>query len=425
MFVAQHLPDTASRWAPPCYTQRMKTQTDPRQIEEFLTRSVAAIYPSPDALRERLLSGERLTAYVGIDPTSTYVHLGHSTNYLLLERLHKLGHRIVVLVGDFTAMIGDPDKGAARTRLTADEVRANLATFKEQIGKVLPFDDAENPIEFKFNSAWLKELGFADIVDIASSFTVQHMIERDLFERRIKEQKPLYLHEFLYPLMQGYDSVAMSVDLEIGGTDQTFNMLAGRTLVRRMQDREKLVLATTLLENPVTGEQLMSKSKGTGISLGSDANDMFGKTMALPDEAIIQVFVDCTRVPLDEIDAKRARLDAGENPKDLKLELALEIVRMYHGKDAAADAMTSWIAAFSQKGIPENIPAYPVTPGMTILDAIVHHGLVSSRTEARRLFEQGAVTDLSSGEKISDPSMPLSASLTTKIGKHRFATFTI
>lgn len=401
----------------------MHVQTDPQNIEEFLTRSVSAVYPSADALRERLLSGERLTAYVGIDPTSTYVHLGHSTNYLLLERLHALGHRVVVLVGDFTAMIGDPDKGAARTRLTPEEVQANLATFKEQIGKLLPFDDEKNPIEFKLNSAWLSKLGFAEVIDLASSFTVQHMIERDLFERRINEQKPLYLHEFLYPLMQGYDSVAMSVDLEIGGTDQTFNMLAGRTLVRRMQDREKLVLATTLLENPVTGEQLMSKSKGTGIALNASPDEMFGKTMALPDEAIIQVFTDCTRVPLEEIDAKRARLSAGENPRDLKLELALEIVRMYHDAEAAADAMTSWIGAFTEKGIPENVPAYPVTTDMTLLEAITHHGLASSRTEARRLFEQGAVTDLATGTKITDPSHAIQGSLTVKIGKHRFATF--
>ncbi len=402
----------------------MKTVTDPALIDELLTRSVAAVYPGADALRTELLTGRRLTAYVGIDPTSTYVHLGHSTNYLLLERLHKLGHRIIVLVGDFTAMIGDPDKGAVRTRLTKEQVQENLATFKQQIGKVLPFDDQENPIEFRFNSEWLSKLGFEELLDLASNFTVQHMIERDLFERRLKERKPLYVHEFMYPLMQGYDSVALEVDLEIGGTDQTFNMLAGRTLVKRYQDREKFVLATTLLENPATGEALMSKSKGTGVGLGESPADMFGKVMALPDEGIVQVFLDCTRLPVAEVEAIKRRLDEGANPKDLKLELATEIVRMYHDDAAAEHAKESWIAAFSERGIPTDIPSYPVPAGTALLDALVMHALVDSKTDGRRLFDQGAVTDLGSGAKIGDPGTPVSGSITVKVGKHRFATFT-
>lgn len=423
MFSAKHsgMSDTRS----PGTLSFMKVSTDPDKIDEFLNRSVAAVYPNAEALRTELSSGKRLTVYVGIDPTSTYVHLGHSTNYLLLERLHKLGHRIVVLVGDFTAMIGDPDKGAARTRLTADEVAHNLTTFKEQIGKVLPFDDKENPIEFKLNSEWLNKLDFGQIIDLASNFTVQHMIERDLFERRLKEQKPLYVHEFMYPLMQGYDSVAMEVDLEIGGTDQTFNMLAGRTLVKRIQDREKFVVATTLLENPATGEALMSKSKGTGIGLNESPTDMFGKVMALPDEGVVQVFIDCTRLSMDDIEVIKQRLAGGENPKDIKLELGVEIVRMYHDKDAAADAMTSWIAAFSEKGMPADIPSYPVDAGMTLIDALVKHALVTSKTDARRLFEQGAITDLEADEKLSDPTFVIKKSLTLKIGKHRFATFTV
>lgn len=403
----------------------MQPSTDSRQIDEFLTRSVAAVYPSVDALREVLASGKRIRVYVGIDPTSTYVHLGHSTNYLLLERLHQLGHEIVVLVGDFTAMIGDPDKSSARVRLTKEEVQENLASFKEQIGKVLPFDDTTNPISFRFNSEWLSKLGFGDVLDLASNFTVQHMIERDLFDRRIKEQKPLYVHEFMYPLMQGYDSVALEVDLEIGGTDQTFNMLAGRTLVRRYQDREKFVLATTLLENPATGEALMSKSKGTGIGLNESPNEMFGKVMALPDEGVIQVFVDCTRVPLSDIELKKERLASGENPKNLKLELGLEIVTMYHGADAARAAMESWVATFSEKGTPTDIPQYPVDAASTLIDALVKHALVTSRTDARRLFEQGAITDLATDTKLDDPMMPITAPLTVKIGKHRFATFTL
>ena len=404
----------------------MNVSTDHDKINELLTRSVAAVYPNAEALKARLSTGDRLTVYVGIDPTADYVHLGHSTNYLLLERLHQLGHRIIVLVGDFTAAIGDPtDKASARVRLTKEEIKKNLETFKDQIGKILPFSDTKNPIEFRFNSEWLSALDFAMLTELASCFTVQQMLERDMFEKRIEDQKPLYVHEFFYPLMQGYDSVALEVDIEIGGTDQTFNMLAGRTLVRRYQDREKFVIATTLLENPATGEKMMSKSKNTGIGLNESPDQMFGKAMALPDEGIIQVFIDCTRLSLDEIEAKKQRIAAGENPKDLKLELAHEIVQMYHGKEAAADAMTSWIAAFSEKTRPETIPAYSVTSGTTLVDALVEHALVTSKTEARRLFEQGAITNLDTDEKIEDPSFTINAPLAVKVGKHRFAQFDI
>src|SRR6266403_2544048 len=231
------------------------------KIEEVLTRSIDTVYPSKEVVLKALSSGKPLRIYMGIDPTATYVHLGHSTNYIILKRFHELGHKIIVLIGDFTAMIGDPsDKSAARKKLTKEDVENNLKTFKEQIGKILDFSNKENPIEFRFNSEWLAKLTFEDSVALASHFTVQQMIERDTFEKRLKDQKPLYVHEFFYPLMQGYDSVALEADIEIGGTDQTFNMLAGRTLVKTYKQREKFVISTTLLENPVTGEKLMSKS---------------------------------------------------------------------------------------------------------------------------------------------------------------------
>ena len=253
----------------------MKISTDKRAIDEIVSRSIAEIYPSKDAFAKKLHEGKQLTFYVGIDPTADYVHLGHSTNYLLLERLHKLGHKIIVLVGDFTAMIGDPsDKTSMRTPLTEEEVKTNLKSFKDQIGKILDFESKDNPIEFKFNSQWLSPLTFKDSVELASNFTVQQMLERDAFEKRIKQQKPLFVHEFFYPLMQGYDSVAMNVDGEIGGTDQTFNMLAGRTLLKRYKNKEKFVITTTLLENPETGEKMMSKSLGTGIGINEPPKEM-------------------------------------------------------------------------------------------------------------------------------------------------------
>jgi tyrosyl-tRNA synthetase len=402
----------------------MHTNTDPTLIEELLSRSVDTVYPDAEQLREALSSGKQMSIYVGIDPTADYVHLGHATNYLMLERFHQLGHKLIVLVGDFTAMIGDPtDKASARVRLTREEIEKNLATFKEQIGKILPFDDKKNPIEFKFNSEWLRELNFEKLADLASSFTVQQMLERDMFEKRIKEQKPLYVHEFFYPLMQGYDSVALDVDIEVGGTDQTFNMLAGRTLVKRYLGREKFVITTTLLENPATGEKMMSKSAGTGIGLNESPDQMFGKVMALPDEGIIQVFVDCTRTPLSEVEKKYERLNAGENPKNLKLELAEEIVRTYHGEDEAKAAHEAWIRTFSEGAAPEDVAEHPIERGTQLIDALVQVELASSKTDVRRLIENGAVTNLDSGEKIADAMLVIDAPIRLKVGKHRFAKF--
>ena len=371
----------------------MTVSTDPAAIEEVLTRSVAEILPHRDGMREKLLSGKQLSFYVGIDPTADYVHLGHSTNYLLLERLHALGHKIIVLVGDFTAMIGDPsDKTSMRVQLTKEEVLENLKSFKVQIGKILNFEDTQNPIEFKFNSEWLASLTFADTVELASNFTVQQMIERDAFKKRLAAEKPLFVHEFFYPLMQGYDSVALEVDAEIGGTDQTFNMLAGRTLLKRYKNKDKFVITTTLLENPETGEKLMSKSLGTGVGLDESAKSMFVKTMQLPDPGVMQCFVDCTRLTLQEIEEYRTRLANKENPRDIKLALAEEIVRMYHGDDEAKKAREDWISEVSEKNIADDVKSITIPAGpLTVLDHVMSVGVVESKSKARQLILQGAI----------------------------------
>ena len=362
-----------------------------KAIEEILTRSIDAIYPSREVLEGMLKTDKKLRVYMGIDPTATYAHLGHATNYIVLKRLHDLGHKIIVLIGDFTAMIGDPsDKTAARKRLTKEQVSENLRSFKEQIGKILDFNDVNNPIEFRFNSEWLSKLNFEEIVDLSSNFTVQQMIERDVFKKRVAEKKPLYVHEFFYPLMQGYDSVALEADVEIGGTDQTFNMLAGRTLVKAIQNREKVVVTTTLLENPVTGEKLMSKSLGTGIGLDEEPNEMYGKTMALPDEAIIQCFIDCTYLTMDEIRQLESDLKSGTNPRDIKARLAFEIVKMYHNAAAAQKAQENFENVFSRKENPENIEERSVE-SKDIVNIMVEVGYATSKSGARRLVEQKAV----------------------------------
>ena len=397
-----------------------RIDTNPDKINELLTRSVDTVYPSRGALEEKLKKGEQLRVYMGIDPTSSYVHLGHTTNYIILRRFHELGHKVVVLVGDFTAMIGDPsDKNAARIRLTKEEVQKNLKDFKEQIGKILDFSDAKNPVEFRLNSEWLASLTLEKAAELASNFTVQQMLERDVFEKRIAEKKPLYVHEFFYPLIQGYDSVALSADVEIGGTDQTFNMLAGRTLVERLLHKEKFVITTTLLVNPKTGEKLMSKSQGTGIGLNEDPTAMFGKIMALPDEGMIQCFIDCTYLPLAEIKALKQNMK--KNPKEVKMRLAREIVAQYHSPLDAEQASDEFNKVFSQGDLPDTMPEITVPYKKTELQILVSDsGLVSSKSEARRLIEQGAVEI--NGTRRGDVSeiVDIENGLTLRIGKHRF-----
>jgi len=393
---------------------------DKGQIEELISRSVDKIYPTKSHLKKLLMSGERLTVYVGIDPTADYVHLGHSTNYLLLERFHKLGHRVIVLVGDFTAMIGDPsDKSSARVQLTREEVVKNLSSFKKQIGKILDFEDKKNPIEFKFNSEWLSSMTFEDVVMLASNFTVQQMIERDAFKKRLAENKPLYVHELFYPLMQGYDSVSMNVDIEVGGTDQTFNMLAGRTLLKRYKDKEKIVITTTLFENPETGEKLMSKSLGTGIALNEKPFEMFAGVMRLPDNSIVQAYIDCTRISLEEINTIKRRMTLGDNPRDIKLELAYEIVKMYHSSEEANRSREKWLSTVSGDNIADDIPVIKVTSNkLPLVNLATTLDPTMSNSQARRLIEAGGMKLDGKKVTVDEPASLKNGSI-VQLGKKR------
>ena len=398
----------------------MEIKKDEQLIKEAISRSVDRIYPTADKFEEMLRSGRQLRIYMGIDPTAPYVHLGHATNYLLLRRLHDLGHKIIVLIGDFTAMIGDPsDKDALRKLLTKEEVKENFKTFKKQISKIIDFDNKKNPVEVVFNSKWLAKLTFTELVELASNFTVQQMLERDNFEKRLEERKPLYVHEFFYPLMQGYDSVALLADVEIGGTDQTFNMLAGRTLLKKYKNKEKIVVTTTLLENPATGEKLMSKSLGTGIGLFEEPNEMFGKTMALPDTAIIQCLIDCTRLPLAEIDKIKNDLAAGANPKDAKTRLAWEIVKLYHSEKKADEARNYFIRAFQKKEMPADVELVEVPRGALLSEVLLSRGLIKSKADYRRLIG-GMAVKKANGDIIADPFFKIEEDVELKIGKKNF-----
>ena len=328
------------------------------------------------------------------------------------------------MIGDFTAQIGDPsDKAAARVRLTKEQVQENMKTFKEQIGLILDFENTDNPIEFRHNSDWLAPLTFEEIVDIASNFTVQQMIQRDVFERRLQEEKPLFVHEFFYPLMQGYDSVILDADVEVGGTDQTFNMLAGRTLQKRYNNKEKFVVATTLLENPVTGEKLMSKSKGTGVPLDASPVEMFTKIMQLPDQGIIQCFIDCTAVSMEKIKDMQTKVSDGEvSIRELKIHLADTVISALHNETAATEAKQEWEQAFvDQSQAPSDAVVVEISEAENLLELLEKGQVINSRSEGRRLIKNKAVRVLGANEKvISDPNEMISRSTDLKIGKQRF-----
>ncbi len=372
------------------------------KITELLTRGVANVYPTPDFLEKELKSGRQLTLYTGYDPTGPSLHIGHGITMLKLRQFQDLGHKIIMLIGDFTAMIGDPtDKSAARTRLTREEVLENCKKYQEQAATILNFS-GENPVEVKYNNDWLGKMNFADVLELSSHFTVQQILERDMFEKRIKEEKPIFLHEFLYPLMQGYDSVAMGVDGEVGGNDQTFNMLAGRTLMKEMLHKEKFVLTVKLLADE-NGKK-MGKSEGNMIALSDSPEDMFGKVMTWGDGVIRNSFELCTRLPMSEIE----EIMKAENPRDAKLKLAFTITEAFLGTQAAEQGRDYFAKTIQNKERPDEIPE--LTPSVyDIVTVLVEAGFVKSKSEAQREIEGGGVkindvkvADYKSGVQVGD-----------------------
>lgn len=389
-----------------------------KDIEVFLSKGVENVFPSKEAFVKALNSGKQLTIYLGVDPTGPTLHMGHAIPLMKLSALQKMGHKVILLMGDFTAMIGDPtDKSATRKKLTRTEVMNNLKSYKKQAATFLSFTGS-NAAEIKYNSTWLSKMSFADVVELASNMTVQQMIERDMFSNRLKEGKPIHLHEFLYPLMQGYDSVAMDVDAEIGGNDQTFNMLAGRNLLKALKNKEKFVLTTKLLVDS-TGKK-MGKSEGNMITLADNAKDMFGKVMSGADNLIIPSYELCTRVSDEEIEKEKAFLANGGNPRDAKMRLAVAITEVYHGKEAAEKAKESFVSAFSTGSMQEDAPEVAVTKGTLISDLLTTHKLVASKTEFKRLISEKAIKDLKSGNSLESFDVKVEGDMDLKVGKHRF-----
>jgi len=402
----------------------MFIDTNPKKIKEILSsRYIEKIWPSKKTLREVLESGKRLTIYIGVDPTAPRLHLGHSTNLFLLKKFQKLGHEVIFLVGDFTAQIGDPTgRISLRKPLGRKEILENCKNYKNQAGKILDFKSGENPVKIKFNSSWLSKLSLEEVINLAAKITVGQMTKRDMFQRRIKEEKEIYLHEFLYPLLQGFDSVAMNVDIEIGGNDQTFNMLVGRNLVKDYQKREKLVITTKLLINPKTKRKLMSKSEGNFISLDEKPEEMYGKIMALPDEVIIICFNLCTEIPDKEVKKiEKSLREKKMNPREVKAKLAREIVSIYCGRSKAKNAQEEFNRVFREKKIPSFLPAFIVPHKFYLLvNLLLDLNLAKSKSEAKRLILQRAVKI--DGKTMEDwqKKIKIRDGTIIRVGKRRF-----
>lgn len=367
-----------------------QVNTDKKAIEELLTRGVEKIYPNKAALEKELLTGKRLRLYCGFDPSAKSLHIGNAILINKLAQFQKMGHEVIFLIGDFTGMIGDPtDKTSVRKKLTREEVSQNSSEYKNQAEAFLDFK-GDNAAMVRYNSEWQDKLTFKDLIELSSNFTVQQMIIREMFQRRLKEEKPIYLHEFLYPLAQAYDSVAMEVDLEIGGNDQMFNMMCGRDLIKNLKNKEKFVLTTKLLAD-ADGNK-MGKTTGNALFLDQSANDIFGTVMSWPDEIIPIAFELCTQVELANIDKIKERLSNGENPKDIKIELALEITTIFRGVDLAKKAAEYFQTTISEKSAPTDIAEVPITADGNLFSAVVSfYGTKKSKNDLRRLFEQKAV----------------------------------
>lgn len=391
-----------------------------KKVNQILNRGVVVdVLPSKEEFRERLMSTDPMRIYIGADPTSTSLHLSHAKNYMLLEEIRQLGHQVFVLFGDFTARIGDPtDKMATRDRLTAEKVQQNVDEWVEQIKPLMNFEAEENPPKVVFNSEWLSDLDFEDVIGLASEVTVQQMLDRDMFSRRMEAEEPIHLHEFMYPLMQGFDSVALDIDAELCGTDQTFNALIGRGLVKKELDKEKFVVTVNLMEDPKTG-RLMSKSQGTGVFLDSDPFDMFGGVMSQSDEMTEIILVNNTRVPLDEIQ----EILAG-HPLEAKKRAAFEVVKIFHGKSAAKQAKVKFEALVQGKDVDtQELPEVEVAQTNPSVFSIVRECLDSdtSNSQVRRLIDQGAVKV--NGKKFEDQDREVKIpedGVAVRVGKKRW-----
>lgn len=363
---------------------------------------------------EKLKAGKQLVVKAGFDPTAPDIHIGHSVLLRKMKHFQDLGHKVVFLIGDFTGRIGDPSgKSKTRPRLTEEDVNRNAVTYKEQVFKILDKDKTV----IDFNSRWGDKMSFADVLKLTSHYTVAQMLERDDFSKRYKGGQPIAMIEFMYPLVQGYDSIALNADIELGGTDQTFNLLVGRTLMKEYGLSPQAVITVPLLEG-TDGIDKMSKSLGNYIGINESAKDIFGKTMSIPDNMILKYMEYTTDIPMEDIANYKAEIESGKNPRDIKVILAKELVKMYHSKEASDSAYEEFVRMFSKGGVPDDIKDVNIVSGDSILNILVSCMPNESKTSLRRLISQGSVSI--DNEKILESEKTIDKQGILKVGKRNF-----
>lgn len=388
-----------------------------------IKRGTDEILPE-DELIEKLKSGKPLTVKAGFDPTAPDLHLGHTVLINKLRTFQQLGHNVVFLIGDFTGLIGDPTgKNVTRKPLSKDQVLENAKTYQEQVFKIL---DPEKT-EIRFNSEWMDKLGADGMIKLAASQTVARMLERDDFKKRYTTGQPIAIHEFLYPLVQGWDSVALESDVELGGTDQRFNLLMGRELQKEQGQPQQAIVMVPLLEG-LDGVQKMSKSLNNYIGITDTPNEMFGKVMSISDDLMWRYYDLVSFLPLEDIAALKARVENGENPRDIKIMLAKEIIARFHDDDAADKAHQDFIQRFQKNAIPDDMPELDIElgeEGIAIGNLLKQASLVASTSDAMRMIKQGAVKI--DGEKVEDTRLVLNQAGENvyQVGKRKFARITL
>jgi len=374
--------------------------------------------------KQKLTRGKPLRVKAGFDPTAPDLHLGHTVLLNKMRQFQELGHQVIFLIGDFTGLIGDPTgRNATRPPLTLEQIAANAETYKAQVYKVLD----PSKTEIMFNSKWGNELGAGGIIKLAATYTVARMLERDDFAKRYSAQKPIAIHEFLYPLMQGYDSVAMRSDVELGGTDQKFNLLVGRELQKHFGQEPQCILTMPLLEG-LDGVNKMSKSLGNYVGINEGANEVFGKLMSISDDLMWRYLELLSFRPMTEIQVFKRDVKAGRNPRDIKVLLAQEMVERFHSRSAAEGALADFEARFKQGGMPDEMPEvvlHGTSDGLLIPQVLKQAGLCASTSEAIRAIDQGGVRI--NGEKVIDKGLRLLPGVTIvlQIGKRKFARVTL
>jgi tyrosyl-tRNA synthetase len=378
-------------------------------ITELLTRGVEKIIPSRNELEQVLRSGKKLRLYTGIDPTGELIHIGHTAWMWKLRAFQDLGHEVIVLIGDFTGMIGDPSgKSDTRKLLSEAEIENNAKTYREQIGKIIRFD-GPNAAIIRRNSEWHTKMSVLEVARNMSYLTFAQVMERDMFQERLKKGQDLFLNEFMYPYLQGYDSVAMDVDLEVGGSDQLFNMLTGRDLMHKMKRKNKFVMALKLITD--SGGNKIGKTEGNAIAITGKPETLYGQIMSLPDETVVSVFQSCTNIPLVQIPDM-------SDPMAAKKKLAWQIVCQYNNKDSADQAQKHFESTVQDRQLPSDIPGFTVSSD-NIIDVLVETKLASSKSEARRLVDQEGIK--LDGQKITDYQTSVKSGSVISSGSRHFA----